>query len=263
MRFIHEDVYGKFDPVRDVRDLYGVRYFPAVERGRNGTKRLHAHVLITGGDLLGNRLARARWTPWREWWNREYGGLVIDQPREQGDVAAYCTKYVLKGDDAGFELRSTWADERDWRKRAEAPLLEQRKVGMDVTRSAELEKSAYHGDAPNGCAPASKGSGRVCHRCGLVSLCRCSIGTAESGQVLTTPESDAGACEGSAKMTPALPSPQIELRMQQQLVLPAHASANKSCRFSSRREKYLQRRRDYEFSRQVSSNTASKLSSGN
>ncbi len=251
-RVVHENVFGEFDEVRDVRDLYGVRYFPALERGCCGEKRLHAHVLIAGGEVLGDRLANARWTPWRQWWNREYGGLRIEKPRAQGDVAAYCTKYVLKGDESGFELCSTWADERDRRKRAEAPLLEERKVGIDVTRSAELEKNAFRGDAPHGTGPTSKASGKVCHRCGLVSLCRCWSGTPESGQVVDAPEPDAGACESGGEAThvrveqsagsPPL-SPQMELRMEQQLLLPMQASANKSVtlRFSSRREKSLYR----------------------
>jgi len=260
-RFVHQNVFGEFDPVRDVRDLYGVRYFPAIERGRHGTQRLHAHVLICGGEVLGERLTNARWDPWRKWWNKEYGGLQMDPPESQGDVAAYCAKYILKGDESSFELHSTWADERDRRMRAEAPLLEERKVGIDVTRSAELEKTAFRGEAPHGTGPTSKGSGKVCHRCGLVSLCRCWTGTTESGQVVTTPESDAGSCSTRAPADPA-PSPQLELRMQEQLALPLHDSANKSGhRFSSRREKRLQRRREYE--RQASINATLKSSSGN
>ncbi len=260
-RFVHQNVFGEFDPVRDVRDLYGVRYFPAIERGRHGTQRLHAHVLICGGEVLGERLTNARWDPWRKWWNKEYGGLQVDPPESQGDVAAYCAKYILKGDESSFELHSTWADERDRRMRAEAPLLEERKVGIDVTRSAELEKTAFRGEAPHGTGPTSKGSGKVCHRCGLVSLCRCWTGTPESGQVVTTPESDAGSCSTRAPADPA-PSPQLELRMQEQLALPLHDSANKSGhRFSSRREKRLQRRREYE--RQASINATLKCSSGN
>lgn len=266
-RFVHENVFGEFDEVRDVRDLYGVRYFPSIERGTHGQKRLHAHVLICGGEVLGERLANARWTPWRKWWNREYGGLVVEKPESQGDVAAYCTKYILKGDESGFELRSTWADERDRRKRAEAPLLEERKVGIDVTRSAELEKTAFRGEAPHGCGPTSTGSGKVCFRCGLVSLCRCWTGTPESGQVVDAPESDAGACESgeaveAGRLAAGRPplSPQMDLRMQQQLALDLEqASASKSVnlRFSSRREKLLQRRRAYELRRshQVSVNT--------
>jgi hypothetical protein len=227
-RFVHEDVFGKFDPVRDVRDLYGVRYFPAIERGKHATHRLHAHVLICGGEILGDRLQKAKWTPWRKWWNREYGGLDVDTPESQSDVAAYCAKYLLKGDESGFELCSTWADERDWRKRAEAPLLEDRKVGIDVTRSAELERSAFRGEAPNGTGPTAKGSGKPCHRCGLISLCRCWTGTTESGQV-NGPESDAGACEGvSGAGTSAAPSPQLDLPMHQQLFFPGNASANKT-----------------------------------
>jgi hypothetical protein len=172
-RCVHENVFGEFDRVSDVRDLYGVRYFPAIERGCCGEKRLHAHVLIAGGEVLGERLDNARWKPWLRWWSREYGGLRIEKPRAQGDVAAYCTKYVLKGEESGFELCSTWADERDRRKRAEAPLLEERKIGIDVTRSADLEKSAFRGETPRGTGPTSKGSGKVCHRCGLVSGCAC------------------------------------------------------------------------------------------
>jgi len=283
-RFVHQNVFGEFDPVRDVRDLYGVRYFPAIERGRHGTQRLHAHVLICGGEILGERLTNARWDPWRKWWNKEYGGLQVDPPESQDDVAAYCAKYILKGDESSFELHSTWADERDRRMTAEAPLLEERKIGIDVTRSAELEKTAFRGEAPHGTGPTSKGSGKVCHRCGLVSLCRCWTGTsdgeapfppavgpagrdgwgglaAESGQVVTTPESDAGSCNTRAPADPA-PSPQLELRMQEQLALPLHDSANKSGhRFSSRREKRLQRRREYE--RQACINAASKCPSGN
>lgn len=259
-RCIHQNVFGEFDPVRDVRDLYGVRYFPAIERGCCGERRLHAHVLIAGGEIFGERLANSRWIPWLRWWNREYGGLRIERPRAQGDVAAYCTKYVLKGDESGFELCSTWADERDRRKRAEAPLLEEHKVGIDVTISAELEKEAFRGESPHGTGPTSKGSGKVCHRCGLVSLCRCWSGTSESGQVYG-PESDAGACESAGLEIPAL-SPQLELGMQQQLVLPMHVSANKTVpRFSSRREKRLQRRRDYEH--KASINAVLKCSSGN
>jgi hypothetical protein len=257
-RFVHENVFGRSDRASDVRDLYGVRYFPALERGCCGEKRLHAHVLIAGGEVLGERLANARWSPWGRWWNREHGGLRIEKPKSQGDVAAYCTKYILKGDESGFELCSTWADERDRRKRAEAPLLEERKVGIDVTRSAEMEKSAFRGEAPNGTGPTSKGSGKVCHRCGLVSLCRCWSGTTESGQVYG-PESDAGACEGDARAVTPAPSPQLELRMEQQLVLPMHASANKTvpC-FSSRREKSL-----YRLWGARLSNAASKCTSGN
>jgi hypothetical protein len=267
-RFVHENVFGEFDEVRDVRDLYGVRYFPSIERGMHGQKRLHAHVLICGGEVLGERLANARWTPWRKWWNREYGGLVVEKPESQGDVAAYCTKYILKGDESGFELRSTWADERDRRKRAEAPLLEERKVGIDVTRSAELERTAFRGEAPHGCGPTSTGSGKVCFRCGLVSLCRCWTGTTESGQVVDAPESDAGACESGVtnksvgeQFRRAAPlSPQMELRMQQQLALDLEqASASKSVnlRFSSRREKKLHRWREWKLrTRQVPSSSA-------
>ncbi len=260
-RFVHENVFGEFDEVRDVRDLYGVRYFPAIERGSRGTHRVHAHLLIAGGEVFGERLKNSKWTPWREWWNKNYGGLEVDEPDSQKDVAAYCTKYLLKGDESSFELCSTWADERDRRKRAEVPLLEERKVGIDVTVSAELEKTAFRGEAPHGTGPTSKGSGKVCHRCGLVSLCRCWTGTTESGQVVTTPESDAGSCSTRAPADPA-PSPQLELRMQEQLALPLHDSANKSGhRFSSRREKRLQRRREYE--RQASINATLKCSSGN
>jgi len=260
-RFVHENVFGEIDEASDVRDLYGVRYFPAIERGSRGTQRLHAHLLICGGEVLGERLKNWKWTPWREWWNKNYGGLEVDEPESQNDVTAYCTKYLLKGDESGFELCSTWADERDRRKRAEAPLLQERKVGIDVTVSAEMEKSAFRGESPHGTGPTSKGSGKVCHRCGLVSLCRCWTGTTESGQVVTTPESDAGSGNTRAPDLPA-PSPQLELRMQEQLALPLHDSANKSGhRFSSRREKRLQRRRDHE--RQASINAALKCSSGN
>src|SRR5260370_3400015 len=94
-RFVHQNVFGEFDPVRDVRDLYGVRYFPAIERGRHGTQRLHAHVLICGGEILGERLTNARWDPWRKCWNKEYGGLQGDPPQSQDHVAAYSTKDIL------------------------------------------------------------------------------------------------------------------------------------------------------------------------
>jgi hypothetical protein len=198
-RFVHQNVFGEFDAASDVRDLYGIRYFPALERGCCGEKRLHAHVLIAGGEVLGERLTNARWTPWRQWWNREYGGLRIEKPRAQGDVAAYCTKYVLKGDDAGFELCSTWADERDRRK--------------------------------------------PCRRCGLVSLCRCWSGTSESGRVVDAPESDAGATESVAT---AMLSPQIELRMHQQLALGVgQASASKSVNLSFRRKRRRLRYQQY------------------
>ncbi len=238
-RFVHQNVFGEFDAASDVRDLYGIRYFPALERGCCGEKRLHAHVLIAGGEVLGERLTNARWTPWRQWWNREYGGLKIEKPRSQGDVAAYCTKYVLKGEEAGFELCSTWADERDRRNRAEAPLLEERKVGIDVTRSAELERTAYRCESPRGIGPTSKGGGKPCRRCELVSLCRCWSGTTESGQVLG-PEPDAGASESDRSGTSrpmiagirpadAPLSPQMELRMHEQLALGVgQASANKT-----------------------------------
>ncbi len=261
-RFVHQNVFGEFDAASDVRDLYGIRYFPALERGCCGEKRLHAHVLIAGGEVLGERLTNARWTPWRRWWNREYGGLRIEKPRAQGDVAAYCTKYVLKGDEAGFELCSTWADERDRRNRAEAPLLEERKIGVDVVRSAELERSAFRCDSPRGTGPTSKGGGKPCRRCGLVSLCRCWSGTSESGQVVDAPESDAGACEsgvskgradkpsqGGADSPPivAAPlSPQMELRMQQQLGFALEqASASKSVNLAVRPPRRERRRVRY------------------
>jgi hypothetical protein len=243
-RFVHQNVFGEFDAASDVRDLYGIRYFPALERGCCGEKRLHAHVLIAGGEVLGERLTNARWTPWRQWWNRNYGGLRIEKPRSQGDVARYCTKYVLKGDDAGFELCSTWADERDRRNRAEAPLLEERKIGIDVTRSAELERSAFRCESPRGTGPTSKGGGKPCRRCGLVSLCRCWSGTTESGQVVDAPESDAGACESGAR-APLSPH-QLELRMQQQLALGVgQASASKSVNLAVRPARRERRRARY------------------
>jgi len=239
-RFVHENIFGEFDPVRDVRDLYGVRYFPAIERGKRATRRLHAHLVICGGEVLGERLDNAKWLPWLQWWNKNYGGMdPPEKPESQGDVAAYCAKYILKGDESSFELCSTWADERDRRKRAEAPLLEERKVGIDVTISAELERSAFRCESPRGTGPTSKGGGKPCRRCGLVSLCRCWSGTTESGQVLG-PEPDAGALESDRSGTSrpmiagirpadAPLSPQIELPMQQQLVLDVgQASANKT-----------------------------------
>lgn len=219
----------------DVRDLYGIRYLPAQERGRRGEKRLHAHFVMCGGEVLGERLENAKWTPWRKWWNKNYGGLKIEKPRSQADVAAYCTKYMLKGEEAGFELCSTWADERDRRKRSEAPLLEKRKIGIDVMRSAEMERQAFRCESPRGTGPTLSCGGKPCRRCGLVSLCRCWSGTSESGQVYG-PEPDAGACEGArdrnnagpGSATFAAPSSQIELRMHQQLALSEHASANKT-----------------------------------
>jgi hypothetical protein len=249
-RFVHQNVFGDFDAASDVRDLYGIRYFPALERGCCGEKRLHAHVLIAGGEVLGERLTNARWTPWRKWWNREYGGLRIEKPRAQGDVAAYCTKYVLKGDDAGFELCSTWADERDRRNRAEAPLLEERKVGIDVTRSAELERAAYRCESPRGTGPTLKGGGKPCRRCGLVSLCRCWSGTSESGQVVDAPEPDAGACESGEQIAkaanPSPLSPQMELRMHEQLAFAAgQASASKSVTLAVRPARRERRRARY------------------
>jgi hypothetical protein len=181
---------------------------------------------MCGGEVLGDRLQNAKWTPWRKWWNKNYGGLKIEKPRSQADVAAYCTKYMLKGEEAGFELCSTWADERDRRKRSEAPLLEKRKIGIDVTRSAEMEREAFRCESPRGMGPTLSCGGKPCRRCGLVSLCRCWSGTSESGQV-NGPEPDAGACEGAAIV--AAPSSQIELRMHQQLALAEkHASANKT-----------------------------------
>src|SRR5713101_1970005 len=234
-RVIHENVFGEFDAVTDVRDLYGIRYVPVQERGRCGEKRLHAHLVMCGGEVLGERLDNAKWLPWAKWWNKNYGGLKIEKPESQADVVAYCTKYMLKGEEAGFELCSTWADERDRRKRAEAPLLEDRKVGIDVTRSAELERSAFRCESPRGTGPTSKGGGKPCRRCGLVSLCRCWSGTTESGQVLG-PEPDAGACESDGEATHVRVeqsagssplSPQLELKMEQQLALGLEqASAN-------------------------------------
>jgi hypothetical protein len=238
VRFIHENVFGE---IHDVRDLFGVRYFPAIERGSQG--RLHAHLMICGGEILGEVLAKARWEPWAKWWRRNYGVWnKIEEPRSQNDVAAYCTKYMLKGEETGFELCSTWADERDRRKRNEAPLIEGRKIGVEVVRSAELERSAYRCEAPNGTGPTSKGAGKPCRRCGLVSLCRCWSGTERSGQV-SGPESDAGACNtresdrpgtsrpliaGVRPVDAPLSPPQLELAMQEQLALPLHVSANKT-----------------------------------
>lgn len=226
-RFVHVNVFGEFDEVRDVRDLYGIRYVPAQERGRHGEKRLHAHLIMCGGEVLGERLDNAKWLPWQKWWNKHYGGLKVEKPESQADVVAYCTKYMLKGEETGFELCSTWADERDRRKRAEAPLLEERKVGIDVTRSAEMERSAFRCESPRGTGRIAKSGGKPCRRCGLVSLCRCWSGTSESGQIYG-PEPDAGACEGASEATSvrveqsagslALSS-QMELRMHQQLAL--------------------------------------------
>src|SRR5229473_4001355 len=99
-RFVHQNIFGEFDPVRDVRDLYGVRYFPAIERGKHATRRLHAHLVICGGEILGERLDNAKWLPWLRWWNKTYGGMdPPEKPESQGDVAAYCAKYILKGDE--------------------------------------------------------------------------------------------------------------------------------------------------------------------
>jgi hypothetical protein len=233
VRFIHENVFGE---IHDVRDLFGVRYFPAIERGSQG--RLHAHLMICGGEILGELLAKARWEPWAKWWRQNYGVWnKIEEPRSQNDVAAYCAKYMLKGEETGFELCSTWADERDRQKRNEAPLIERKKIGVDVVRSAELERAAYRCEAPHGTGPTSKGAGKPCRRCGLVSLCRCWSGTSESGQVLPSPESDAGACESGAHRgdNPAPLSPQMDLRMQQQLVFGVRqASASKTWRLSPR-----------------------------
>ncbi len=241
-RFVHENVFGEFDPVTDVRDLYGIRYLPAQERGRRGEKRLHAHLVMCGGEVLGERLDNAKWLPWAKWWNKNYGGLKIEKPESQADVVAYCTKYMLKGEETGFELCSTWADERDRRKRVEAPLLEERKISVDVVRSAELERSAFRCESPRGIGPTSKGGGKPCRRCGLVSLCRCWSGTSESGQVVDAPESDAGACESGEQIkkagNPSPLSPQLELRMQQQLALGVgQASASKSVNLSFRRKR--------------------------
>src|SRR5258708_23639362 len=161
---------------------------------------------------------------------------------------------MLKGEETGFELCSTWADERDRQKRNEAPLIEGRKIGVDVVRSAELERSAYRCEAPNGTGPTSKGADKPCRRCGLVSLCRCWSGTTESGQVLPSPEPDAGACEsgvGQVGTTAPRPDPpvveyertvsaaplslQFELPIKQQLGLALEqASANKTWRLSPR-----------------------------
>src|SRR5260370_9862538 len=51
-RFVHQNVFGEFDPVRAVPDLYGVRYFPSIERGGHGRHRLHVNVQISGSVVL-------------------------------------------------------------------------------------------------------------------------------------------------------------------------------------------------------------------
>lgn len=73
------------------------RCFPhwvaGVEPQKSG--RLHAHVLIHWSDRL-NGLRRT--DGWRLWFE-QYGFAKLEEPRSGLDVAAYCTKYVVKGGD--------------------------------------------------------------------------------------------------------------------------------------------------------------------
>src|SRR5258708_2210763 len=230
MRLMHCECFGAC-PVTDVCDLYGVRYFPAVERGSCacGEKRLHAHVLICGGE----RIAHARWEPWATWWTKRNGGWRIGRPRLQRDVAGYCIKYMMKGEDFGFELCSTWADERDRRQRAETPLFEQRKRGQEILQSAELPTAAFRGEhlrrLPTVQSPSARAASRhvlggpdVCPRCGWMSLCRCQSGERDSAR-FNGPELDAANTRKQSAGAPA-DSATMEFagatRLQQELFSP-------------------------------------------
>jgi hypothetical protein len=136
MAWLHERCFGDLS---DVRDLFGIRYFMAIQRGTNGTHRLHVHLLVAGGA----RLSNARWEEWSKHWNKLHGYIRIERPRSQPDVAAYCARYITREPESGFDLRSTWADAEERRAEKEAPLFKPFKHGVEVTVSAALPHPSY------------------------------------------------------------------------------------------------------------------------
>ena len=70
----------------------GVHYAVALERHKSGI--LHLHALIGSKENLNTSASRV---DWKEWWYRNFGIARIEEPTEQNGVAAYCTKYVVKG----------------------------------------------------------------------------------------------------------------------------------------------------------------------
>lgn len=69
------------------------QWVAGIEPHKSG--RLHAHVMIHWSDRLKDL---TRTDGWRIWFD-QYGFARIESPRSELDVAAYCTKYVVKGGD--------------------------------------------------------------------------------------------------------------------------------------------------------------------
>jgi hypothetical protein len=133
MAFIHHCVLGAYP--RSLQELYGIRYFPVIQRG-GLYGRLHMHILVCGGE----RLERARWEPWAAWWRKNYGAAIDikNDIHDQNGVRDYVLNYMLRGDEFSPEpIRSTWGDEEERRRSREAPLFEKRKQGIEVAPSCE------------------------------------------------------------------------------------------------------------------------------
>jgi hypothetical protein len=133
MAFIHHCVLGAYP--RSLQELYGIRYFPVIQRG-GLYGRLHMHILVCGGE----RLLKARWEPWAAWWRKNYGAAIDikNDIHDQNGVRDYVLNYMLRGDEFSPEpIRSTWGDEEERRRSREAPLFEKRKQGIEVVPSHE------------------------------------------------------------------------------------------------------------------------------
>jgi len=84
---------------------------------------------------------------WKLWFD-QYGFAKVEEPRSDLDVAAYCTKYVVKGGDLYF---STSFD-------GYKPLRRESFVAADVARRLLLDTSEIKGTEigfANACPPAA------------------------------------------------------------------------------------------------------------
>jgi hypothetical protein len=97
LRRMHVDCFGL-----DFREKVGLTYLIALEHTRN---RLHAHLLVSGGVAL----QLALFKPWAKWWQKNFGRIEFDKPRQEDMVMRYVTKYATKNGD--LEPFFTWQEE--------------------------------------------------------------------------------------------------------------------------------------------------------
>ncbi len=78
LRRMHVDLFGQ-----DFREKIGLRYAIAFERVGRG--RLHAHLIVAGGEVL----QLALWKPWATWWQKNFGRIEFDRVRGEEAVLRY------------------------------------------------------------------------------------------------------------------------------------------------------------------------------